>query len=144
MSIEYKEKPPQREPVEATVDLSKGWDRESMRDILIERLKKLNIYQTDLLFRGFDGNKIEIIKKHGTDIPKDTVIFCSTEGQLVDEYGLEESALDFSLEQEKSGLALYDGSQLLQDIEKYGSGYEYKPKKGTNFKEALLAILILE
>ncbi|HUT22027.1 MAG TPA: hypothetical protein VMX18_01305 [Candidatus Bipolaricaulota bacterium] len=144
MSIEHRENPPQRELIVTTVDLSKGWDTESMRDILIERLKELGIYQPNLLFRGFDGNKIEVIKQHGTDIPDDTVIFCSTEGQLVDEYAMEESALDFSLGQEKAGLAVYDGARLFKDSSKYGSGYEYQPKKGTSFKEALLAVLILE
>lgn len=144
MSIEHREPLPQREPVVATVDLSESWDKESMRDILIERLKELGIYQPNLLFRGFDGNKIKVLMQYGTDIPDDSVIFCSTEGQLVDEYGTEESALDFSLSQEKASLAVYDGNKLIEDSSKYGSGYEYQLKKGATFKEALLAVLTLE
>lgn len=144
MTSEYPESPPPRETITAEVDLSEGWDRESFRDIIIERLKELGIYGPNLLFRGFSGKKIEIIKQHGTDIPADTVIFCSTESQLVDERSQSQSALDFALDKKKAGLAVYDGEKLVADSDKYGSGYEYRSKEGSNFKEALLAVLILK
>ena len=143
MSAEHRENPPQREPIVATVDLSEGWDRESIRDILIERLKELAIYQPNLLFRGFDGNKIEVVKKYGTDNPNSLTIFCSKERELADEYAAEESALDFALDQKKAGLAVYEGDKLWQKTN-VDPTYRYRAKEGTNLKEALLAVLILE
>lgn len=139
MSIENRDSSLRREPITATVDLSEGWDKESMRDILIERLKELGIYQPNLLFRGFDGNKIEVVKQHGSDSPNIPTVYCSKENELADEYAIEQSALDFALGQEKAGLAVYEGIKLEEDIR-----YRYRAKKGTSLKEALLAVLILE
>ena len=142
MSIEHGETPPQKEPIVATVDLSECWDKESMRDILIEQLKKLGIYRPNLLFRSFNGSRIAVVKQHGTDNPKASTVFCSKESELADQQGMEESSLDFVLNQKKVGLAVYEGEKLEQrDVD---PTYRYRAKVGTNLKEALLAVFILE
>ena len=143
MSIEQRETPTQREPIVTTVDMSAGWDKESMRDILIKRLKEIGIYSPNLLFRGVSANKIEVVKQYGTDTPKKEGTFCSTEAQLADEHSADESALDYAIE-EGAGFAVYDGGKMQKNERGDSLGFEYRARDGHNLKEALLAILILK
>lgn len=144
MSFEHVDTPKQKELKIISMDLSKSWDKESQRDIIIQKLKRLKIYKPNLLFRGLDGDKINVIKEHGTDDPDVDMVFCSTEGELADEYGMKESALDFASEYHVPAVAVYDGNKMIEQIEEGGGGYEYSPKSGFNFKDALIAVLMLK
>jgi len=125
------------------LDISKTWDNKSMCDLIIKRLKKLKIYRPNILFRGFDGAKTEIVKQHGSDTPQRSTIWCSSEKEFINEYGIDESALDYATYYEdRAALSIYDGDKLTQrkdDLE-----CQYRPKKGTNLKEALLIIFLLK
>ena len=142
MSIEHRDIP-QKGPIEATIDLSESWDKESMRDLIIEKLKELGIYKPDLLFRGFNGKKIEVVRQNGTDTPDSPVIFCSKESELADEHAMEQSALDFALENKKAGLSVYEGDKL-SEVNTGFHSYQYTAKKDTKLKDALIAIFTLE
>jgi len=124
-------------------DLSAAWDTEAEReffDLFVEKLKALGMYRPNLLYRGFNGERVKIIKKHGTDNPDSNTTWCSTASELSfdDDSG---NALRYALLTEKSGLAIYDGEKLEGGIGPIP--YLYKPKEGGNFKKALLAIFIL-
>lgn len=58
MSIEHRETT-HREPIIEELNISSAWDKESIRDLIIERLKALRLYQQNLLFRACDGDKMK-------------------------------------------------------------------------------------
>lgn len=134
---------PQREPIVTTVDMSACWDKESMRYTIIEQLKQLGIYKPNLLFRGVDGKKINVIKQHGTDTPRKEGTFCSTEAELTDEDTMVPSALDYATDH-GAILAVYDGDKMQKNEHGDEVGSEYRARDEHNLKEALLAVLILK
>ena len=140
---ESREKIPQRRILVREINLSKTWDLESQRDLIIEKLKEWGMNPTNLIFRGFDANKIDLMKKFGTDNPQDEIIFASTEEELTeDESMLMRSAINYAIRHESSGLAVYDRSKLILKDDNVDSAY--RPENKHNFKDALLLIIILK
>ncbi|MDP2947329.1 MAG: hypothetical protein Q8N88_04375 [Nanoarchaeota archaeon] len=140
---EFKEKIPQKRILVKEIDLSKTWDMESQRDLIIEKLKEWGMNPANSIFRGFDANKLDLMKKFGTDNPQDEIIFGSTEEELTeDDSMLMRSAINYAIRHESSGLAIYDKEKLTSrdgDVES-----AYVPQKEHNFKDALLLIIILK
>lgn len=126
---------PERKPIFKKIDLSKAetWNgsREGYKDYIVDQLKKSGVYSPDILYRGFDVERVGMVKKDGTDIPESEMIWCSKEGELLN--GIDgESALTYALE--GNGLSIYNPEKLdlVDDM------HCYKPKEGLSFKDALL------
>lgn len=122
--------------------MSGSWDRESQRDLILDHLKRLGIYKPGLLFRGFDGKDLGVVKQFGTESTDMESVFCSTEDQLADPEGAEESALDYSFKHNESCIAVYDPDILTQGNKDLP--YQYSVVKGESFRDALLAILVFK
>ena len=128
------------------LDLSKSdtWNgQEGVRDFIIQRLKTLQLYSPNLVFRGFNGKRMEMIKKNGVDIFLNGYFFGSTEVELASETRIEQSAIDYALRNDIPGLAVYDGEKFLS-FPQTDCEYMYELKKGVTYKEALLAVFILK
>lgn len=140
---ETREKIPQKRILVKEISLSKTWDLESQRDLIVEKLKEWGMNPANLLFRGFDADKIDLMKKFGTDNPQDEIIFASTEEELTeDESMLMRSAINYAIRHESSGLAIYDKRKLMLKDDDVESAY--RPENEHNFKDALLLIIILK
>lgn len=146
MEMPTPESGPRKVPV-IELDLSKAEDwngREGERDYIIGALKRLNLYKSGLLFRGFDGEKIESVQRDGSGTSHKYGFHASTESELVPITTDGQSALDFAMDYDVSALAIYDKDKLFGPGDGQGCvEYEYKPKDGHTFKDALVAILIL-
>jgi hypothetical protein len=134
---------PKKKLIVKEIDLSKTWDLESQRDLIIQKLKKWRLYSENLLFKGFDASRIDLMKQHGTDSSEET-IFCSTEEELTEDVGgmRMRSAINYAIRSESGSgaMAIYDKSKLIPEpIE-----FEYRLKDGFTFKDALLMIIILK
>lgn len=138
MKEQFERKEMQNEVIVLNVDLFKAesWKgKEGFRDYIIKELKDNGLYKENLVFRGFDGKRIESVKKNGIDIG---VLFASNETQLYDETGLSQSAIDFALTHDVGAISVYDADKLI-NVEPY----TYMPKTDSTFKDALVAILNL-
>ncbi|MBS3168912.1 hypothetical protein J4210_00365 [Candidatus Woesearchaeota archaeon] len=77
-------------------------------DLVVEQSRKDRKYTPDLLYRGFDGRKIQVILQYGTDTPTSDEIYCSDERELRNG-GMEETrcALAYALRHPVPALAIY-------------------------------------
>ena len=99
------------------IDLSTDGDVATDVDIVVERLKYDGLYKPDLMYRGFDGKKLRIMLKHGTDTPNSDMIYCGDENELRE--GDNMSALKYAYYHSNPALAVYDGSKLTGGEESY-------------------------
>lgn len=133
-------------PVFESLDLTQAetWNgMEGYRDLIINRLRELGLYSPDLIYRGYDGNKIEVVKQYGTDIPASKIIDASKEGELADESRLEQSAIKFSImAHDVGGLSVYDSNKFIGHVE--GNPYSYQLREGATFEDALVAVFELD
>jgi len=81
-------------------------------EAIIERLERDGFYKPDLIFRGFNGEMLEIMLKHGTDSPDSDMIFCGDEEDLRE--GGSMNALEYAFKHSKPALAVYDGPKLTE------------------------------
>lgn len=109
------------------VDLSAAWDTESEAEILVNELKRLEIYKQGLRFCGFNADDI---KK-----PRDIIYCCGEEELKVGSGGEGQNALDYAHEHENPVIAVYDGEKL----ESTGDGNDYAYYHSD---EALIAYLV--
>lgn len=129
---------PSGAPIVEELDLSLACDLATRKYLIIERLKELGLYSPNLLFRGFDGARIEILKRTGTDEPTEgRAVSCSRENELTD-LADEKTEIEIALDHDEPGLSVYDGNKLYLEVFN-----TYIPKKGKTLKEALLAIFLL-
>lgn len=101
------------------LDISAAWDSVSMKEIVIERLKQLDIYSETILMRGFNGKKIEKMRKSGIDTVdsrehNERATFFSKVDEFIDPESSDESAFDFAMDFIVPGLAVYDGSKFVE------------------------------
>jgi len=142
-----------KSPVVETLKFPNAPYVEQKVKIIIDRLKKLGLYNPDLLYRGFSGENIQRILEYGTDSIRDEeegydeeeeytedVVYCSSEKDLTNEYGTEQSAIEYALREEVPALAVYDGKKL----ESTPVPYEYEAKESNKLKDALIAIFNLD
>ena len=85
-------------------------------DLVIASLKKDKCYMPGLMYRGFDGRKLEVLLKHGTDCPEFNNIFCCSEKDLHG-CGVESTNNPLIHASDKTipALAVYNGSKLEMD-----------------------------
>ena len=103
---------PATNPIIEDLDVSLGWDQPSHLEIVINRLKQLGRYKENLLFRGIDGNKLDSVRIHGTDLPQYRTVYCSTESELFNTgYG----AYHHAIGHEDPVMVVYDGDKLETD-----------------------------
>lgn len=108
-------------------------------DLVIEKLKQDKCYKQGLVYRGFDGRKLETMLKHGTDYPKfDTIFYCTEED--LRNCGIEstENALIYASEKAIPALAVYDGTKFIEDNSNRLRFIDTKNKKA-----ALVAVYLL-
>lgn len=109
--------PRQELPPTYTVSLKEAWDTQSEAEVFIEQLRKVGVYQEDLLFCGFDGTQI------GTSFASaehENIIFCSQERELSvgrGNYDGGQNALRFAQEYEVPMVALYDAKKMEKRLE---------------------------
>ena len=110
-------------------------------DLVIESLKKDRRYMHGLMYRGFDGRKLEILLKHGTDDPCFDSIFCCHEEDLND-CGIEstDNALIYANGKGVPALAVYDGSKLTMD----DCTNKFRFVNPKNKLDALVAVYLLK
>jgi hypothetical protein len=119
-----------------SLDMSSAWDTESQKDLVIERLKELGLYKPDLLYRGFDGEKVKAVLEYGTDKKGENQIWGSAEEDLADSQARRQSAIKFAMYQDVPGLAVYDRSKLIDGDEEYS----YAAAPGRSIKDALIIV----
>ena len=93
------------------IDLSTDGDIATDADMVVERLKCDGLYKPDLMYRGFDGERLKIMLKHGTDTPDSDMIYCGDEAELRT-YEEMMNALVYAYMHSNPALAIYDGSKL--------------------------------
>ncbi len=124
-----------------TIDLSRA-DGYAVTDADIVRrmLKQDGCYKKGLVFRGFDGRKLEKMLKYGTDNPNSAISYGCTEQEL-DDCGIDSvnNALVCAGEKAIPALAVYDSLKLNMDSYPYEFGFA-DPK---NKLDALVAVYIL-
>lgn len=125
---------PMHSPPVYEIDLSKAWDTLSQVELFIRKLKRLKIYRPNLLFRGFDGQKMSMMfsGRSGKNI-----IFCSQEFDLFNENGFCENALKYAFQYDEPAIAIYDDDK--DKLDRIGSN-EYQLKDPS----ALIAIIRLK
>ncbi|MBI4152639.1 hypothetical protein HY495_02915 [Candidatus Woesearchaeota archaeon] len=109
-------------------------------DLVVEQLRKDRKYTPDLMYRGFDGRRLEIMLQYGTDTPTSDEIYCGNEEELRNG-GIEETecALAYALRHPVPALAIYDSSLLDRGQEK--DRVFMDPSKKL---EALVAVYLLK
>ncbi|GEM_PF-5333676 len=110
-------------------------------DLVVDRLRLDGLYNPRLMYRGFNGKRLNIMLKHGTDIPSSDMIFCCDEEKLRST-GMEETecALDYAIKQPIPALAVYDGSRL--KVSQVDNRMEFiEPSKKL---DALVAVFLLK
>jgi hypothetical protein len=126
------------------IDLSKidTWSsdsREIYKNHIIGYLKTLGLYKPNLLYRGFDVENVNDVKKTGTDIPDSEEIWCSGEDELLNDGNITgESATVYALE--GGALSIYDMDMLENSDGMHG----FVPREGLTFKDALVAVFKLQ
>jgi hypothetical protein len=80
-------------------------------------LKAAGKYQPDLLYRGIDGNNIQLLLASGQDTPS-VDLFCATEEQITADsptQGLDHNPFDYAFDHERPALAVFDPA-FLQEV----------------------------
>ncbi len=139
MSIENQEQIPSLPPI-YEIDISSGWDSESLAEVFIKKLKELGIYKPNLLFSGFNGSEIG---KTYSGTRGANIVFCSKENELKHgssggDGGLEHSALFYAHLYTNPAVALYEAEKLEEAPEEHDGGYMIKNPS------ALIAIVLLK
>jgi hypothetical protein len=126
-----------------TIDLSKTNYTVSELDLIIGQLKRDSLHRPNLLFRGFNGQRLETILTTGTDNPKSDLTFCATESDFNDEMGESpnENPIVHASLQPIPALAVYDGSQL---EEVPGVSYQYRFRNPSRRLDALVTVYLLK
>lgn len=114
------------------IDLSEGWDTESQAELLVDEIKKQSFYRGDLLYSGFDGEKIGS-SWHSND--GEDIVYCSPERYFFD-YDELYNPFSYAEMYSNSAIAVYDPDML----EKTSAEMRYKIQDDA----ALLAILRLK
>ena len=107
---------------------------------LISRaLRRLGLKPRQLLYRGFDGNKLDVMLKHGTDILDHDSTFAVPFKGLMHDGDIDENPLMYTSLFNRMALACYDLNQMAHgDAE-----YDYAFKNPQSKQEALIAVLKL-
>jgi hypothetical protein len=128
--------------LEATVDLSGGWDSQSYRDILFDSLRKLGIYRPDALYHGNVAYGLEALKN---SIAAGSRISCSTEQEMSEGIDPLTYALDrVGYEGEEPVIVVLKPESLEQAAEADSTQYAYRLKAGSTFEDAVIAVLRLK
>jgi hypothetical protein len=139
MPGERREFEPPQGPIIEEIDMAGTWDTPSMLDTINDRLKSLGLYKPNLLYRGLDAGKIEVVLKHGRENIESKKFFASPEQEILSVQGDAQNAFEFATDYDEPGMAVYDGDKL-EDL----GLEEYKPKEGVELKDAVIAIFTLK
>lgn len=121
------------------VDLSKGWDTVSHKEIFLEYVRNLPFYKPGLLYSGFHA---EDIGKSSSEI--EGVVFCASEEDILNPNPLGEDPFKYAIKYDEPAIAIYDPSKMKEEpYENYRNipmQYAYRPKDPS----ALLAVIRLK
>lgn len=109
-------------------------------DVIVEDLKDRNIYSSNLVYRGFNGRKLEAVLRDGSDTKGN--IFGSLESEIRDPFQISrnQNPFDFATDFEHPCLAVFDGLKL----RRIGRSYEYQFVSPDDKKGALVAVYELK
>ena len=119
---------PNREQLrEFTLDVSDGWDTDSKKDLIVEKLSQLGFLTDEYAFRGVDQMDIKGVKS-GSEVGD--IIYASTHEQIQENedsrFGGLKNAAYFAMNDIDGALAIYQKSKL-EDID---GSVKYKLQDG--------------
>ena len=124
----------------AHIDLGKAIYFDDEINLILRKLRKEKLYHPRLLYRGFDGERIDVVKQFGTDIPASNVIWCSDENYFCEKYGDDRSALRYAQNYVNPALSIYDGNKMTRGED----DQEYNFVEGISPLDALIAVFVLK
>lgn len=127
--------PGKREIFVETVDMVSAGDLGDEVRIISRAIRRLGRNPRLLLYRGFNGEFLNIMLEHGTDTPYANFIYASPFDDLA---GGGENPLDYAAAFDKLALACYDQRKMREDI-----GYRYFFKDPSLKLGALVGVLKL-